>query len=150
MLNETAIGEPALPLVLGEVMARGLAKVPGWTVQPTGVEPMKAGALARRGIRALELKAKVRKLTRKVAGGLVNFSSDLEIELSDRQGGSPGRLLHLNTRISTPVSPHQSAQDAFFYTDLIEVAGRQAVRRIVAKVSNYFPPRSPITSPDTP
>lgn len=135
--NASGRGEPELPIVLGEVVSRGLSKVPGWWVQPADYE--QAGASAVNGPRPLEIRATVLGLERRRRGTSMELACRLLVSVHNPGGSGLLAPLRVNTSINTPAADYRDVHDNAFYTDLIELAGRLAVRRVVTAVIGLNP-----------
>ena len=131
--NASGKGDPELPIVLGEVIARGLDRVPSWWVWPVDQKPPEAGQAS--APRRLEVRATVLDLARQRRGSAVELSCRLLVSIYAPGDKSLAAPIRVNTSINTPASGYRDSHENAFYTDLIELAGRLAVRRVVSAVS---------------
>ncbi len=149
MRNKTGKGEHELPLRLGEVMARALDVTPGWAIHPSRAPLPPVAPLQRVGVQALRVEATVMELTRTRVGDNIDYAGTLAITVRDAQGVS-SRVVKFTSQIATPAAGHHPGMDAAFFTDLMEVAGRQAARRIISRAVRAFPPVRAAAKPEGP
>ena len=103
--NGSGKGDPELPIVMGEVMARGLDKLPGWWVRP----PLWKGRAEAGGPRQLVIRAKVQELNRDQGEGGITYSCLLLVSIHQPDGGKVVPTLEVATNIVTTADGHREA-----------------------------------------
>lgn len=150
MSNPTGKGEPELPLALAEALARELDMVPGWVIRHEAAEPAPKAAGARQSARSIQVGGKVVQLNRGRQRAGVEYSCVVQLTLRDSAKVAP-ESLRLSAKITTPLAGHYTALDSAFFSDLMEVAGRLAARRLMAAAApKQAAPPSPKRSPTIP
>jgi len=130
--NSSGKGDPELPIVMGEAVAHGLDKLPGWWVRP----PKWKGATSPGAPRRLVVRAKVMELKRERGEAQITYSCRLLVSIRTPDGASVAKPLKVSTNIVTTADGYRETHDRAYYTDIIELVSRLAVRRIVAAVSD--------------